>query len=105
MPPWTKQRAIQRFRRNARLKQILNIEPRLREILTHALLQKHNRRYNRILTYIRLRNKAIPLVGRQAEQESLRSSNDYLLVITTIMDLLPPDNSDFASGKHIKPDT
>jgi len=79
---------------NRRLQEILNIEPRLAAILEEAKGIRRNPEYDRIRTYIRLRNQVIPLVGWFAAQEALHNSSDYNLVINTIVDLLPQDEID-----------
>ena len=94
MSRWTKKSARFRMNQNQRLQEILVIEPRLRPILSSAEKQYRENGYDRYHTYIALRNQAIPLVGWHADCEELQNSNDYLFVINTIMDLLPPDDGD-----------
>jgi hypothetical protein len=93
---WTKQAAIQRMENNKLLQEILQTEPRLLPIIETAKNQKRQRGYNRVRTYIELRNQAMSYVGHSARNEQLSSSRHYDAVIRTIDDLLPPDEIDLA---------
>ena len=94
MTRWTRKSAYQRMLSNTRIQEILLLEPRLLEFLIQAHTQKTGDSYNRIQTYVELRNAVIPLVGWYAEHPDLRTSSDYMVVIETISDLLPPDRWD-----------
>ncbi|MCL4295596.1 MAG: hypothetical protein KJ077_07705 [Anaerolineae bacterium] len=91
---WAKTEAINRMNSNGLLQEILQIEPGLRPILEEAQTQRNIKGYNRIRRYIELRNKAGHLVGTLADNQQLRNSKSYDVVIKTIDDLLPPDNID-----------
>jgi hypothetical protein len=94
MPRWTKKGAVRRMRENEKLQEILRIEPRLWPIINEAVAQRRNKTYQRVRMYIALRNRVVPLVGWYAEREELRTTEQYRLVIDTIVDLLPPDETD-----------
>ena len=96
MTHWTKKSAIHRLETNPRLQQILFLEPRLKPVLDLAACCTRTDHYDRIRTYIHLRNQAIPLVGWHADHPDLRNSTDYQLIVDTIADLLPPDNIDLS---------
>jgi len=99
MTRWTRKAAYHRMLSNTRLQEILLTEPRLLPILIEAHTQKTGPDYDRIVTYIRLRNQAVHLVGYFAENPGLRTSFDYDIVIQTLIDLLPPDYDDL----HVDP--
>jgi hypothetical protein len=86
--------ALDRLKTEYRLQEILQAEPRLQPILEQAIFQETSASYDRILTYNRLRNQILPLVGFDAAHPDLRNSADYQLVIETLLDLLPPDRWD-----------
>lgn len=94
MSKWSKKRAIERMERNHTLQEILKTEPRLLPILDQAKAQQGGKGYDRIAVYTNLRNQAAGLVGSLAEKEAVRASVHYDIVIQTIADLLPPDQSD-----------
>jgi hypothetical protein len=94
MTKWTKKSAISRMNSNPLLQEVLQIEPRLKPIIEEAKRQRNVRGYDRIKKHIELRNRAIQLVGWDAENEQLRSSKFYDVVVKTIDDLLPPDHVD-----------
>lgn len=77
-----------------RLVEIFETEPRLVPIFEKALNQPVEPNYDRIRVYQRIRQAIQPYVGLQAEQQALRNSADYQLVIETLLNLLPPDEWD-----------
>lgn len=87
----TKKDAVSRMYNNEPLKEILKIEPRLQGIIKEAEAQRNTSGYNRLQKYVELKNKISSLVGWLAENEKLKSSNSYDIVMETITDLLPPD--------------
>jgi len=94
MARWTKVGAIARMQKNARLQEILALEPELLGVLDAAVRQRRNGNYSRIQTYVALRNQVIPWVGWHARVRELQNVRDYQAVIDTLMDLLPPDEGD-----------
>ena len=101
----SKIQAIRDMVNNKRLQEILEIEPLLALTLEEAMAIRRNPEYDRVRTYIRLRNQVVPLVGWFAAQEALHNSGDYQLVIDTIMDLLPQDETDlWPEGRPEKED-
>ena len=86
---------------NPKMKEILAIEPRLIPILEEAKKQRNIAGYDRIRTYIRLRNAACNYVGYECENPKLKNSKSYDLIRSAIDDLLPPDNID-KSGQIIR---
>ena len=82
------------FSPDPRLSEILSAEPRLQPILDQAIHPQTGPRYDRILAYIQLRNRIVPLVGWHAAHPDLRNSGDYQLILETIINLLPPDELD-----------
>ena len=74
--------------------QILMIEPRIRDVIATAAAQINTPGYNRIRTYVELRNRTTHLVGWMAHEPKLKTSICYDVVIRTIDDLLPPDDVD-----------
>jgi hypothetical protein len=100
----SKKSAIERMQNNLALQNILKIEPRLVPIITDAVNQKNGFEYNRVSTYIELRNKAAQLVGWSGENTQLKNCESYDVVIDTIDDLLPPDNLDQGKPIRHKPD-
>ena len=98
MSRWTKVGAVRRMQGNRRLQELLQVEPELGAVLQAAVTQRRGPGYSRVQRYVALRNAAIPLVGWHARVASLRTSADYLLVVHTLMDLLPPDAGDRRDG-------
>ena len=94
MSTWSQQSALDHMRTDYRLNEILKSEPRLQKILDHAIYQECDASYDRIRTYLALRNQLFPLVGWHAAKPELQNSADYQLVIETLIDLLPPDHTD-----------
>lgn len=90
MTRWTKQAAIQRMENNQLLQQILQTEPSLLPIIEAAKSQKRRPDYDRVRTYIELRNQAFACVGH------ISTSAYYDAVLSAIDDLLPPDAVDLA---------
>jgi len=91
---WTKRAAIARMEQQPLLVEALRIEPRLQRFVDEAKTQQNVDGYNRIRTYIRLRNACSSLVGWFAENASLKTREHYSAVTQTIADLLPPDDVD-----------
>ena len=74
-----------------RISEIIQIEPRIEDILDRALFTEVTPEYDRIHSYYSLRKELEPLLGWYAEHPALRNSGDYQLIIETLMDLLPLD--------------
>jgi len=79
---------------DVRLIEIFETEPRLIPIFEKALNQPVEPNYDRIRVYQCIRQAIQPYVGLQAEQQALRNSADYQLVIETLLNLLLPDEWD-----------
>lgn len=98
--PWTKLAALERYRSNVRLRDVISIEPRIQPLLESAAVQENEPGYHRIHTYDSLKTAACSLVGVTAENPQLRTSAAYDLVVGAIADLLPPDDVDlYPDGK------
>ena len=89
MPRRTKKAAIKRMQSNTRLAEIIQIEPRIRFFIKQAvLLQDPSPFESRIAIYVSMRNSLYNKVGWEAEKPSIRTSEDYDVVLDTILDLL-----------------
>lgn len=89
-----KEAALRRMEANTLLQQMLLLEPRLVPIIQAAQSQRSYPGYDRIQVYSELKMRAYPLVGMEAEHPQLRTSAHYDAMMTTIVDLLPPDATD-----------
>jgi hypothetical protein len=69
-------------------------EPSLYTIIGEACAANQLARYNRIETYIELRNRADRFVGWYARDKSLATTEHYDAIIGLINALLPPDEVD-----------
>jgi hypothetical protein len=103
MPNWTKKAALSRMQTNARLADILHLEPRLEPIINYAAQCQNEIGYDRFVTFWTLRNQSVALVGWHAELPELRSTEDYEVIIRTLDDLLPPDDVDlYPDGRVVE---
>jgi len=91
---WTKRAAIERMKSNTLLQEVLHAEPELRPILEQARRQRNVKGYNRIETYLSLRDSIQYLVGWYAHNPEIKTRLHHDAVIRTIADLLPPDQVD-----------
>jgi hypothetical protein len=82
------------MRHNLRLRVILLEEPRLQPIIEEAVQLKSGPDYSRIRVAAALKAKTETLVGWMAENRSLRTKAQQLVVFKVIDDLLPPDSAD-----------
>jgi hypothetical protein len=74
-----------------RLYTILQLEPRIDEILSRAAFLEITPTYNRLRAYHQYRVQLEPLIGWHAENPSLRTADDYQLILHALFTLLPPD--------------
>ena len=88
IPHWTKEDAIHRLNTNKRLAEILEAEPRINKILDRAIRQRTNSFSQCIGEYAIMRNQLNDLVGWNAADPSIRTSEDYDTVLDTVLDLL-----------------
>lgn len=102
MPIWSKNAALSRMKTNARLAEILRLEPRLEPIIRAAAQRSNGPGYDRIWAYRDLRDQSFSLVGWHAAHPDLRTMEDYDVVIRTIDDLLPPDDVDLYPDGKVK---
>jgi hypothetical protein len=94
MPLWKKRDALQRALANQELHQILSAEPGLVPIMVAAAEQRNTVGYDRGQRYSHLKHQAERLVGWHAQNAALGNSAAYEVVVQTIADLLPPDDTD-----------
>lgn len=85
---WTKEAAITRMNSNKRLAEIIQVEPRIIQILEQAIHHKTTSLPENIEIYTIMRNELNNLVGRNAADPSIRSDEDHDTVLDTILDLL-----------------
>jgi hypothetical protein len=71
---------------NGRLKDVVEVEPRLLNVLYMATSPES---YNRWYSYEKCKRLLDPLVGYGAEQKELRTSKHYQMLIIAIDTLLP----------------
>ena len=98
---WTKQAALERINENRKLAEILKIEPRLSGIISEAIQTKATQGYSFAQAYSNLKLKAYHLVGDLAENEKLKNSDAYDVVIDVISRLIPPDISNVYRGEEM----
>lgn len=91
---WTKKDAMARFRANKLTQKIVRQERNVAQIIEKAKVQRIEPGYHRIRTYIDLRNEVELYVGWFAQNKALATTEAYDVIVSSIVDLLPPDHID-----------
>jgi hypothetical protein len=87
----TRKGAVEYMERHREFQRILQIEPRLQELVRRAMNTKVQRGYSFAVAYFQFKQEASRLVGYDAERQDLRNAGTYDITMDVISFLLPMD--------------